>query len=195
MSELNRRDALGLLGLATTIGLTGCTAREVEKAAAKVETAAKPFVPQFFTPDEWRTVNVLTDIVIPKDGRSGSATDAGVPAFMDFIMSDAASGQDRMRSGLSWLAAESARRFQTLFADLTPEQQLAIVNDSAWPEKAPEGLKEGTQFFSYFRNLCASGFWSSRMGIEDLGYKGNVFNPNWNGCPDPQLHKLGVSRS
>jgi hypothetical protein len=189
---MNRRQALGILGLATTVGLVGCTADEVERAAKAAE-AAKDYVPTFFTPEEWRTVSVLADIVIPKDERSGSATDAGVPAFIDFMMGERTESGAQLRAGLAWLDAESRKRFTAGFAALTAEQQLAIVNDIAWPKQAPAGMDEGVEFFKRFRNLCASGFWSSRTGVEDLGYRGNVANASWEGCPEPQLRKLGVS--
>lgn len=192
MSEMNRRQALGILGLATTVGLVGCTADDVERAAKAAE-AAKNYVPTFFTPEEWRTVPVLADMVIPRDDRSGSATEAGVPAFMDFMMGERVDNGERLRKGLAWLDTESRKRFTAGFADLTSEQQLAIVNDIAWPDRAPEEMKEGVEFFKQFRNLCASGFWSSRIGVEDLGYRGNVANASWEGCPEPQLRKLGVS--
>lgn len=194
MSDMNRRQALGILGLATTVGLVGCTADDVERAAKAAE-AAKDYVPTFFTPEEWRTVGVLADIVIPKDDRSGSATDAGVPAFIDFMMGERTESGEQLRAGLTWLDTESQKRFTSAFATLTAEQQLAIVNDIAWPRKAPAGMEDGVEFFNRFRNLCASGFWSSRMGVEDLGYRGNVANASWEGCPEPQLRKLGVSYS
>ncbi|HET9152247.1 MAG TPA: gluconate 2-dehydrogenase subunit 3 family protein [Gemmatimonadales bacterium] len=195
MSDLSRREVVGILGLVTATGAFGCTTGEVERAAQKASAAAAPYKPGFFTPEEWQTVKVLADIILPKDERSGSATDAGVPQFMDFMMQDRPDSQPRMRLGLAWFNREAQSRFQVAFPDAKPEQQLAIVNDVAWPEKAKatEALKEPADFFSNFRNLTASGFFSSRMGVEDLGYKGNVFNAKWDGCPQPQLDKLGVS--
>lgn len=193
MTDLSRREAIGIFGLAAVAGLTGCTSRDVEDAARKADEAARPYTPTFFTAAEWATVGLLADIVIPADDRSGSATDAGVPAFMDFMMTDVPTSQDRMREGLAWIDAESRRRHQLAFAELAGDQRLALVDAIAWPAQADESVKEGAEFFTYFRNLCASGFWSSRMGTEDLDYRGNVFNPGWNGCPEPQLRKLGVN--
>ena len=193
MTDLSRRDMLGLLGLAVMSGAFGCTADGVEKAAREVRKAAAPFTPKFFTEPELRTVRTLVDIVIPRDERSGSATDAGVPEFMDYVLGEFPDSGDRMRKGLAWLDAESVRRSGRAFAESAPADQLTVVDAIAWPKKAAPEIKEGVDFFKNFRNLTASGFWSSRMGIEDLQYIGNTFNPNWNGCPEAALTKLGVS--
>lgn len=193
MTELSRREMLGLLGLAVMSGAFGCTADGVEKAARDVRKAATPFTPKFFTPPEWQTVRALADIVIPKDERSGSATEAEVPEFMDFVLAEFPESGERMRKGLVWLDAECGRRFTRSFAACTPEERIAVIEAIAWPKRAAPELKEGVEFFSNFRNLTASGFWSSRMGVEDLQYIGNTFNPGWNGCPDAAMAKLGVS--
>lgn len=195
MSDLTRREMVGLLGLATVAGLSGCSTDDVNKAARKADTAATPFTPQFFTAEEFAMVGLLADMIIPRDARSGSATDAGVPAFMDFMMADVPTSQKQMREGLTWLDAESTRRHGKPFRSLTDLERSAIADDLAWPKQAREGLADGVTFFTYFRNLTASGFWSSKMGIEDLDYRGNVFNAGWNGCPEPQLKKLGVQYS
>lgn len=194
MSNLSRREMVGLLGLATTATAFGCKAGDVQRAAEHVANATGEYHPGFFTPEEWKTVNTLVDIIIPKDDRSGSATDAGVPQFMDFMMQENPDSQQRMRLGLAWLNRESHARYQAAFSSATPEQQHALVDEIAWPDKAKgnEMLKEPAGFFSNFRNLTASGFWSSRMGVEDIGYKGNVYRQSWDGCPQPQMEKLGV---
>lgn len=194
MSELSRREMIGTLGVVTAVTAFGCKAADVQRAAESVAASTGTYHPGFFLPEEWKTVNVLVDILIPKDARSGSATDAGVPQFMDFMMQENPGSQQRMRLGLAWLNRESLDRFHATFADATAEQQRALVDEIAWPDKAraTEALKEPANFFSSFRNLTASGFWSSRMGVEDIGYKGNVYVQHWDGCPAPQLEKLGV---
>jgi hypothetical protein len=196
MTDFSRREMLGFLGLAVMSGAFGCTSDGVERAARKArETAHGPFTPEFFTEPELRTVRLLADIVIPKDERSGSAGDAKVAEFMDHIMVAYPSSGEQMRKGLAWLDAESTRRHQKPFADLAEAERIAIVDAIAWPKKAAAEMKEGVDFFNNFRNLTATGFWSSRIGVEDLRYIGNVFNPNWSGCPAEQMQKLGVSYS
>lgn len=193
MSELSRREVLGILGMALMSGAFGCNANDVEKAARNARQAATPFVPKFFTEPEWKTVRTLADIVLPKDERSGSATEAGVPEFMDFILIDSPSSGESMRKGLAWLEGECGNRFGKPFSACTEAERTTVLNDIAWPKQAKPEMKEGADFFSQFRNLTATGFFSSRMGVADLQYIGNTFNPGWNGCPDAAMARLGVS--
>jgi hypothetical protein len=200
--SISRRNVLKAIGAApVAAGFTWTTAEAEEAhqhaAAAQKKAAAtgRAFKPKFFTAHEWKTVRVLTDLIIPKDERSGSATDAGVPEFMDFIMTDQPQRQVAMRGGLRWLDTESRRRHDKSFVDLAAGQQTAILDDIAYPDKAPEILSQGAAFFSSFRDLTATGFWTTRMGIEDLQYMGNTANPNWNGCPAEALAKLGLSNA
>jgi gluconate 2-dehydrogenase gamma chain len=137
-------------------------------------------------------VRVLCDLIIPKDERSGSATDAGVPEFMDFIMIDMPERQTAMRGGLAWLDMESQRRFDQTFAAATDVQRREILDDISEYGELKPGMSHGRTFFRNFRDLTSSGFWTSKMGIEDLGYIGNTFVPEWNGCPKEVLSKLGV---
>jgi hypothetical protein len=132
-------------------------------------------------------------MIIPRDERSGNASDAGVPEFMDFMMTDRPSNQTWMRSGLAWLDAQSNTRFSKPFADATEAQRDQIVNDIAWPARAPAAMTDGVNFFNRFRDLTSSGFWSSRIGVKDLQYKGNLFVAEWDGCPPAALKKLGVT--
>lgn len=138
---------------------------------------------QFFTALEWRTVKTLADIVIPRDAKSGSATDAGVPQFMDFVMNEYPTNQTRMREGLGWLNAESRTRFGVPFPDAKAKDRLGLVDDLANPAKAKPEHLPGVRFFSAFRDLTASGFFTSRIGVQDIGYRGNVPQSAWTGCP------------
>jgi gluconate 2-dehydrogenase gamma chain len=151
---------------------------------------------KFFSAAEWRTVSVLADDIIPSDGRSGSATDAGVPAFIDYHMSVPETDDSTrvaMRGGLAWLNTEARTRFRKNYASLTADQRHQILDDIAWPDRAKPQFSHGVQFFSRFRDFVGAGFFSSAMGWKDLQYQGNVFNPNWQGCPDAAMKKLGVS--
>jgi gluconate 2-dehydrogenase gamma chain len=205
--SLSRRNALKALGaVPAALGFTWTPAeagQAREHAAQARKTAAKAaFKPKFFTAHEWATVRVLVDLIIPKDERSGSATDAGVPEFMDFLMldlpvtgeSDRMRRQTAMRGGLRWLDGESLRRVQKTFVDCTPAERTAVLDDIAWPERARDNptISNGVAFFNSFRDLTASGFWSSKIGIEDLQYMGNVANPDWEGCPAEALTHLGL---
>jgi gluconate 2-dehydrogenase gamma chain len=196
-----RRDALRLIGMAPLLASLGWDTVGVERAArfvrdlpAAADDAA--YAPKFFTAREWRTVRLLADYVIPRDDRSGSATDAKAPEFVDFMMMDETTGDSgrlAMRGGLAWLDTETRRRFGANFVAATDAQRRLVLDDIAWPAKAPPTMSTGVAFFNRFRDSIASAFYSSATGWKDLQYVGNVFNPNWNGCPEPALRKLGVS--
>jgi len=195
MSDISRRDALAILGVVPLAAMLETSPEQVTRAldaarAARLQNTQ--FKPQFFSDHEYRTVRVLVDIIIPRDERSGSATDAGVPEFMDFIMIDRPAMQSQMRGGLRWIDNESVDRFGAQFVNATDAQRIAIVEDIAWPARARPELSHGVSFFNYFRDLTAGGFWSSKIGVEDVGYIGNVPN-RWDGCPPEALARLGVS--
>jgi gluconate 2-dehydrogenase gamma chain len=193
---MDRRDAIRLLGAVPLAGAVPWSVPDVQRAAqavARLRQRGQTFQPTFFTPHEYQTVRVLADLVIPKDERSGSATDAGVPEFMDFMMTDRAQLQEPMRGGLAWLDTECRERFGKDFVDGADAERRAVLDDIAWPARAKPELSQGVAFFNRFRDLTASGFWSSKMGVADLPYIGNVALPQWNGCPEAQLKRLGVS--
>lgn len=183
------------MALVPLAGSLGCTMQDIGRAALQVdELSGLPLEPQFFTPAEWRTVRLLADMIIPADERSGSATDALVPEFMDFMLNESSeSRQQRFRDGLVWLDGESSRRFDVAFADATDAQRREILDDIAWPARAPQEVEEGVDFFNGFRDMTAAGFFSSRIGYEDLEFRGNEFVMEWTGCPQAALDKLGVS--
>jgi len=194
---MKRRDILKIL-LAAPAATFSWTEAEAAQAvasaqAARAATTAKPFVPKFFTATEFKLVRTLADIIMPKDERSGSASDAGVPEFMDFMMIDQPARQIAMRGGLAWLDSECQERFDKTFLDCAETERSAVLDDIAWPAKARPELSHGVAFFNSFRDLTASGFWTTRMGIDDLQYMGNRSVARWNGCPPEALKKLGVS--
>src|SRR5258706_1617098 len=121
---------------------------------------------KFFTAQEIATITLLADIIIPKDEVSGSASDAKVPDFIEFIVKDMPSHQVPMRGGLRWLDMQCLKRHEKSFKDCTTEQQIAIVDLIAYPEKAKKvnELTQGVAFFSLMRNLTATGFYTSEIG-------------------------------
>lgn len=146
----------------------------------------------FFTEAEMATIIVLGDIIIPKDETSGSASDAGVPEFIEFIVKDMPEHQVPMRGGLRWLDMQCLGRYQKSFKDCSKEQQIEMVDLIAYPQKVQPGMEPGVAFFSRMRNLTATGFYTSEMGVKDLGYMGN--RPNeWNGVPDDVLKQYNLA--
>jgi len=166
-----------------------------EKSRAAAAKTGAPFKPKFFTAHEYATVNVLVDLIIPRDDRSGSATDAGVPPFMDFMMIDDPNRQTAMRGGLAYIDHECNARFEKTFVACADAQRRALLDDIAFTDDPPPGLSHAVAFFNSFRDLTASGFWTTKMGIADLQYTGNVFVDEWKGCPSAALNKLGVKYS
>jgi gluconate 2-dehydrogenase gamma chain len=200
MKDIDRRTLLKLISSAPVAA--GFTWTEVEAQEAHQHTqaarAAAPgtraaFKPKFFTAHEYATVRLLVDLIIPKDERSGSATDAGVPEFMDFMMVDQPARQTAMRGGLAWIDRESLDRNDKPFIACTAAQQTALLDDIAWPRRGARELSHGINFFTSFRDLTSSGFWTTKMGIDDLQYMGNTGVAEWKGCPEEVVRKLGLT--
>ena len=199
--ELSRRDALAIMAIIPLAAALGTTPDVIEGAMAAARQAQQQapgqlpapggYRPQFFSAHEWRTVRVLSDLIIPRDARSGSATDAGVPEFIDFMMIDRPAMQLQMRGGLRWLDNRSHTLFAQQFVGLSPPQQRTVLDEIAYPDQAAAALSHGVSFFSFFRDLTAAGFWSSRIGVKDIGYLGNEWR-EWDGCPPAAMQKLGV---
>ena len=203
---MNRRESLKAIGIGTlTAGvlLEACNTKKAdeikvvgEEANAdrqvfEIENEKKLNAEKFFTAHELATITILGDIIIPKDEKSGSASDAKVPDFIEFIVKDMPEHQLPMRGGLRWLDMQCLKRYNNAFKDCDSKQQLELVDEIAWPAKAKPGMKQGVAFFDRMRNLTASGFFTSKIGIEDLGYVGN--RPNiWEGVPADVIRQYGL---
>lgn len=194
---MNRRESLKILGLttlSTTVLLDACKPG-TDPSGAATETAAEPGrqefeiardkklkAEKFFSAHEMATITILADIIIPKDDKSGSASEAKVPEFIEFIVKDMPEHQLPMRGGLKWLDLQCLNRFQKPFKDAGAAQQIEMVDLIAYPKKAKPGMEQGVAFFTLMRSLTASGFFTSEMGVKDLGYAGNTPN-KWTGVP------------
>jgi len=199
MTKISRRTALQLVGAAPVAAAMAWTPAEAEQAHTHAQQAraaaakqSKPYKPKFFTAHEYATVAVLVDLIIPKDDRSGSATDAGVPEFMDFMMIDQPQRQVAMRGGLALIDRMCEELFAKRFVACSDEQRRHVLDGIAYTTDVPPARAHAVAFFNSFRDLTASGFWTTKMGIADLQYQGNVFLDEWNGCPEEALNKLGV---
>ena len=218
--QVSRRGALKAMAAAAAVPVLGTfevseehllEAREAAESAVLAEMQGTPYTPKFFTRHEYQTVRVLVDYIIPRDERSGSATDAGVPQYMDFVLSDQTpppgppnptrrfyvaptAAQINVRGGLAWLDTECARRFGAgkTFLTATDPQRRDVLDDIAWPAKAKRELSHGVAFFTRMRDMTAAGFFSSKMGVQDLRYIGNMPMAKWDGCPPNVLAKLGL---
>ncbi|MBS1527773.1 MAG: gluconate 2-dehydrogenase subunit 3 family protein [Bacteroidetes bacterium] len=204
---MNRRDSLKALGIGTLSAsalLAGCgpkTAEENESEAAAADiTGRQPyeierdkalFKQTFFDKHEMATIAVLADLIIPRDARSGSATDAKVPEFIEFIVKDEPEHQLPMRGGLKWLDVHCLDSYDSAFIDCKPDQQKAVLDQIAYPALAKPEVQQGVAFFNKMRDLTAIGFFTTKMGIEDLGYKGNTPG-KWEGVPEDVLKQYGL---
>jgi gluconate 2-dehydrogenase gamma chain len=204
MSEtMNRREAVKAFAIASIAGTLELSPAHVERAFVHMESlAVEPeqqqpaYAPKFFTRSEWPTLRMLVDYIIPRDAKSGSATDAKVPEFMDFLLADreaSVANQVAVRGGLAWLDRESRDRFGSRFVTATDAQRRQILDDIAWPAKARPEMSQGVAFFTRMRDFTASGFYSSAMGWKDLDFVAPAAHPHWDGCPPAALQKLGVS--
>jgi hypothetical protein len=193
-----------VLGTVTTgVILEACAPGEKQEFTAKIadlnydrtpEEAAyhrKLMSEKFFDNHEMKTITILVDIIIPKDETSGSATEAGVPDFIEFIAKDMPQNQVPLRGGLKWLDLQCMKKYEKPFSDCSQQQQIELVDQIAYPEKAKPELQQGVAFFNRMRDLTACGFFTSKIGIADLGYVGNQPN-RWDGVPQEILDQYGV---
>lgn len=189
-----RRDALKLLGsiplTATRLETTAADHAHVSMTQARGTPA--PFEPKFFTAAEWKTANLLADMIIPRDERSGSASEGRAVEYIDEYAVFRGEGlQTELRGGLMWLDRECSSRFEKNFVDCTEAERKQILDAIAYPEKRTPENSHAVAFFNRFRDLTATGFYTSKIGIADLGYSGN--RPfDWQGCPDAVLSKLDL---
>lgn len=207
---MNRRDslkAIGLTTLSTALLLDACkhdpnkTTEEVKANPAADEAGRQPFeidrdkklnADTFFTKHEMATITILADLIIPKDAHSGSASDAKVPDFIEFIVKDIPEHQVPMRGGLRWLDVQCLNRYNNhTFADCTPQQQIEMITEIAYPLKAKPEMAQGVKFFNRMRDLTASGFFTSKIGLKDIGFAGNAPN-RWTGVPEDVLKQYGM---
>ena len=197
-NTVTRRDALKVAAVAT-LAFVPFSQADGAKAALHALTALEEqgqgaaYRPRYFKADEWKEIRIVVDLIIPKDARSGSATEAGVPEFMDWLCADNPQNYQWMRDALRWLDGFAYDSFHTAFANCTDAQRRELFDQIAWPKKAKKELTEGVNYFNRLRDFTASGFFSSQMGVTDLQYMGNGALPEWKGCPKPVLEKLGVS--
>jgi hypothetical protein len=155
--------------------------------------AAAAYQRKVLNDHEWKTISVLSDLLIPADERTGSATQAGAPEFIDgWLDLQHQTLLPEIRGGLTWLDIECNRLFKHDFADCSETEQKQILDRIAYPAKAAPQDASAVAFFNHLRDLVVSGFFSSKMGVKDLPYLGNTMVADWQGCPPEVLAKLGL---
>jgi hypothetical protein len=147
---------------------------------------------QTFDDHQWDTVKVLCDLIIPADDRSATASQAGVPEFLDDWIAYRIDqdGNENLKAtifgGLMWLDRESNAKFGRDFIKASPDQQKQLLDRIAYPKKAAKEDSAWVHFFNQFRSLTVGGFFSSKEGVKDLPYLGNKALSSWDGC-DPKV--------
>ncbi|HZC66672.1 MAG TPA: gluconate 2-dehydrogenase subunit 3 family protein [Candidatus Dormibacteraeota bacterium] len=153
-----------------------------EKNAAPV---AGKYVPKYFSAHQYATVTFLCNAIIPKDEKSGGAVEAGAPEFIDLLTSENEQYQLALGGGLFWLDGLCADRYNSAFLECTPQQKTEVLDLIAYRKNAKQdaSLSQGVAFFSFIRNLTCDAFYTSKIGIADLQYIGNVPRSEFPGCP------------
>lgn len=144
---------------------------------------------------EMKTVTVLGDIIIPADEHGPEASAVGVPEFINEWVSAPYEQQqgdlETLRKGLVWLDAESKKRFAKIFVEITPDQQIAIIDDIV--KEGTDARKQAYSFFKMFRDRVAGGYYSTPVGWKAIGYVGNVAMAEYPGPPPEVLKHLGLA--
>ncbi|MBV6643009.1 MAG: gluconate 2-dehydrogenase subunit 3 family protein [Cyclobacteriaceae bacterium] len=204
---MDRRESLKsmlITSIAGGIGLQACAPEEAEKVqqlTTKVGTYGrtdaekaldqKLMAVDFFNEHELNTIAVLCDIILPDFDGKGAASDAAVADFIEFIVKDMPRYQTPIRGGIMWLDSASNKAHGKVFVECSQDQQISIVDRIAYPGKTAAADRQGETFFSLMRNLTLTGYYTTQIGIQDLGYKGNT--PNiWDGVPDDVLKDHGM---
>ena len=188
---ISRRNMFPILGATPAIAAIAAASAPAQTPAGQ-SRKDRAYKPKIFDERQWRQVHVLCDLIIPADERSGNATQAGVPEFIDDWL-DFRNREDgnqnftaQILGGLAWLNRESSNLFHEDFADASPDQQKQLLDQVAWPARAQRKDSQWVVFFNKFRDLTVSGFFSSKMGVADLPYLGNRAVAEWKGC-DPKI--------
>lgn len=205
---MNRRENLKLLfagSLGTGLVLTACSPEEkLADLSPKIAGTPGGRIPEeikrdndllsdkFFTDHEMAMLTVLVDIVIPKDEVSGSASEAKVPDYIEFMMKDQPVNQTAFRGGLMWVGLQATERFSKPFTEISASQQMEIIDEIAWPDKAAKEAEAGVKFFNLLRNMTVSGFYTTEMGFKDIGYVGNTPNV-WDGPSKEVMDQYGLA--
>ena len=205
---MDRRESIKSLMLGSLVGglaLESCVTDSKEELNSKVwnyqygrtpkEAALdeKLLADKFFSSHEMKTITRLGNLILPENG-NGNITEAGVPEFIEFMAKDYPKFQESIRGGIMSLDHDSNQRFNKVFIQLAENQQKSILDEIAYPDPTIDASEQTqpVQFFSLMKNLVMTGYFTSAIGIKELGYAGN--SPNvWDGVPQDVLDDHGLS--
>lgn len=188
--QVTRRSLLKSLG---TAAIAGSVLRAIPLEAAEYthsliaaeKAKPGPYVPKYFLPHHFKTLQSLCETILPADEDSGGAIEAGAPEFIDLLTSENSDYQSRIGGGILWLDSTCIDRYGSAYVNCSPQQQKEILDVIAYRKSSAHdpSLSQGAEFFSLLRNLTADGFFTSKIGIKYLGYIGNMFMMDFPGCP------------
>ena len=189
--SISRRDVLKSLGVGAFAGsvLRVIPAEAAEHAhsmiAEEKKRASGAYTAKFFSAQQYKTLQALCQAIIPADGDSGGAVEAGAPEFIDLLTSENPEYQLTLGGGLMWLDSTCVDRYGKIYVESAPAQQKEILDLIAYRRNAvaDPSVSQGVEFFAMLRNLTADGFFTSEIGIKYLGYIGNTFLKEFAGCP------------
>ena len=190
--SISRRDILRTFAVGAAAGsvlqVIPAEAAEYIHQMVRKEKAASPagnYAPKYFSAPQYAALVVLCDMIIPKDEKSGGAVEAGAPEFIDLLTSENKEFQLRLGGGLSWLDNYCNDHYGKVFLDCTPEQKKEALDLIAFRKNAKQdpSLSQGISFFAFLRDMTCDGYYTSKIGIADLGYIGNTSLREFPGCP------------
>lgn len=176
MSEITRRDILRRLALTLTAAgtLDRVAAQEVHHLTAMAQSAAGAYTPRSFTPAQFRTLERLTDLIIPVENGAPGAVAAGAAAWIDMISSENPKLQAIYTSGFAWLDGAMATRGAADFVSAAPAAQTELLDLIAYRRNQTPELAPGIEFFAWVRRMTVDAFYTSEIGIKDIDYRGNA---------------------
>lgn len=153
--------------------------------AERADANAGGYAPKFFSAHQYATLRMLCETILPADADSGGAIEAGAPEFIDLLTSENPHFQLQLGGGLMWLDSTCEGRYDNVYLNCTEQQQKEMLDLIAYRKNtaADQSLSYGVKFFSLLRNFTADGFFTSKIGIQYLGYVGNSFLTDFPGCP------------
>jgi gluconate 2-dehydrogenase gamma chain len=173
-------------------GSSGLVSMPGMRHGAPPAEPAKPYVPQFFKPDEFQTVEALAEIIIPTDDKPG-AKEARVADYIDFVVFSAAEFRPALErdwsEGLAWLDRESRQRYGGPFRGIAPADRQRLMMEMSLPERDSTASAQhpGFSFYRLVKEMTVEGFYTSRVGLIDvLGYQGLTFLSEFPGCTHPE---------
>jgi len=189
---ISRRDVLRTLAMGVAGGsvlqVIPLEAAEMAHQMVHKEKTTAPagkYTPKYFNAKQYEMIVSLCDTIIPKDEKSGGAVEAEAPEFIDLLTSENEEFQLRLGGGLMWLDTHCIDQYGRAFMECAPEQRKGILDLIAFRQNAKKdsSLSQGVMFFAFLRKMTCDGYYTSKIGIEDLQYIGNVTRSEWPGCP------------